>query len=241
LEPGAVIVDRANLDTLGVEPGNWAKIDGKSVHVVATTTGLRALGGVNVISSIETACQLTSCSDKNRATYWVAKLHDPQNATAVRTQLLGKPAFGTYDVWTAGEFAQRSQFYFLLDTGAGVALLFMAVIVVLVGLVVASQALIAVVISSAREYATLNALGAGMAALRSVVLEQAAWIGGIGLLLSAGVSLLLLLLANSRDVSVAAPPAMIVVWAGVVLGIAMISGLLAMRGLLRADPALLLR
>ena len=241
LEPGAVIVDRADLGQLGVESGSRAKIDGKSVHVVATTTGLRALGGVNVISSAETACQLTSCNDKNRAAYWVAKLKDPKNAATVRSQLLGKPAFGTYDIWSASEFAQRSQFYFLLDTGAGGAFLLMTIIVVGVGLVVASQALIAVVISTAREYATLNALGAGMAALRRVVLEQAAWIGGIGLLFSAGVSLLLLMLAHSRDVSVEAPPAMIMVWAGVVLGIAMISGLWAMRGLLRADPALLLR
>jgi putative ABC transport system permease protein len=241
LEPGAVIVDRADLASLGVETGSWATIDGKSVHVVATTSGLRALGGVNVISSLDTARQLTASRDKDRVTYLVAKLHDPQNANAVRKQLLGKTAFGVYDVWTAGEFAQRSQFSFLLDTGAGVAVLFMAVIVMLVGLVVASQALIAVVISSAREYATLNALGAGMAALRRVVLEQAAWIGGIGLLFSAGVSFLLKLLATSRDVLVETPLVMVLLWAGVVLGIALLSGLFAMRGLLRADPALLLR
>ena len=241
LEPGAVIVDRADLGQLGVETGSWAKIDGKPVHVVATTSGLRALGGVNVISSLDTARQLTAARDSNRVTYLVAKLNDPQNADAVRKQLLGKPAFGVYDVWTAGEFAQRSQFYFLLDTGAGVAVLFMAVIVMLVGLVVASQALIAVVISSAREYATLNALGAGMAALRRVVLEQAAWIGGIGLLFSASVSFLLKLLATSRDVLVETPLVMVLLWAGVVLGIALLSGLFAMRGLLRADPALLLR
>ncbi len=240
-EPGAVIVDRADLGQLGVETGNWALIDGKSVHVVATASGLRPLGGVNIISSLDTARQLTAGRDKTRATYWVAKLDDPKNADIVRKQLLSKPSFGSYEIWTASEFALRSQFYWMGDTGAGVAVLFMAAIVLLVGLVVASQALMAVVISSAREYATLNALGAGMAALRRVVLEQAAWIGSIGLVFSIGVSTLLLSIAHSRDIPVSITYQMILVWVGVVLGIALLSGLFAMRGLLRADPALLLR
>jgi len=241
LEPGAVIVDRADLGQLGVKLGDWANIDGKSVHVVATASGLRPLGGVNIISSLDTARQLTAGRDKTRATYWVAKLNDPRNADAVRKDLLSKPSFGAYEIWTSGEFALRSQYYWMGDTGAGVAVLFMAAIVLLVGLVVASQALMAVVISSAREYATLNALGAGMAALRRVVLEQAAWIGSIGLAFSACVSAFLLILAHSRDVPVAITYQMVLVWAAVVLGIALISGLFAMRGLLRADPALLLR
>ena len=60
-------------------------------------------------------------------------------------------------------------------------MLFLAGIVFLVGAVITSQALVAAVVGSVREYATLNALGVGVRALRKVVLEQALWVGALGL------------------------------------------------------------
>jgi putative ABC transport system permease protein len=242
MEPGSVIVDRADLDQLGVKLGDFARIDGKRVHVIAAISGLRALGGVNVLTSLETARALNNIPhDAGRVTYFVARTRNAALAPAIATRLSGHNAFGRYEVWTAKQFALRSQLYWMLDTGAGIAVLFMAGIVFLVGVVVASQALMAVVIGSAREYATLNALGAGMAALRRVVFEQAAWIGGIGMILGSALSTLLLLLAESRDVPVAMTPMVALICASMIMLLAMFSGLFAMRGLLRADPAMLLR
>ncbi|MCV5647391.1 hypothetical protein OFN55_32165, partial [Escherichia coli] len=90
----------------------------------------------------------------------------------------------------------------LLDTGAGIAVLFMAVIVCIVGAIVTSQSLTAVVIASAREYATLNALGASLRALSRVVLEQSCWIGGLGLAIGGLTSAVLLFIAARNDVPV---------------------------------------
>ena len=56
--------------------------------------------------------------------------------------------------------------FWLFDTGAGVGVLFMAGIVFLVRAVITSQALVAAVVASMREYATLNALGVGVRNLR---------------------------------------------------------------------------
>lgn len=238
-EPGSIIVDRADLDQLGVQGGSHAWINGRRVHIVAVISGLRALGGVNVISSLDTARNLDP--QAGFVTYYVAKLVDPAQASAVARQLNGNPAFGPYQVWTAPAFALRSQMYWLFDTGAGVAVVFLAGIVVLVGAVIASQTLTAVVVASAPEYATLNALGVGMPSLRRVVMEQAAWIGGLGLVGGGLLSALLLVVAHAQDVPVAMTPPVGFICAGLVLVLALISGLLAMRGLLRADPASLLR
>lgn len=101
-------------------------------------------------------------------------------------------SFGPYEVWTADAFARRSQRYWILDTGAGAGVLFMAVIVCLVGAIVTSQSLKAVVAGSAREYAVLNALGVSRASLGRVVVEQACWIGGLGFVLAALTSVVLL-------------------------------------------------
>jgi putative ABC transport system permease protein len=237
LEPNAVIVDRADLDSLGVNIGDDAWIEGKPVHVVATVSGLRALGGVNVIASTQTAKAISDLG----ITYFVANIRDPQQINSVITRLNGQSTFGPYELWSAQDFAWRSQRYWLMDTGAGAAVLFLAGIVFLVGAVIASQALTAVVIASSREYATLNALGAGMNALRRVVLTQAAWIGGLGMLIGGIISSGLLLAANQYDVPVAMTPLIAGVCIALVFGLAFVSGLIAMSGLLRADPAILMR
>lgn len=55
-EPGAVIVDEADLQTLGLNRDvSRAWINGKPVRVVGLLRGLRGLGGVNVLASVDTA------------------------------------------------------------------------------------------------------------------------------------------------------------------------------------------
>ena len=241
-EPDAVIIDRADLKSLGVDVGDTAAINGHRVRVVGVSNGLRALGGVNIVASLDTARELdVDPANVGRTTYFVASVRDPAHAPAIAKRLSGSPSFGSYAVWTAREFARRSQMYWILDTGAGAGVLFLAGIVFLVGAVITSQTLIAAVIGSVREYATLNALGVGVRALRRVVLEQAFWVGALGLLGSAVMGLLALMLARSRNVPVAIHPASAIFCLSLTMVLAMVSGLAAMRSLRRADPASLLR
>lgn len=242
-EPGAVIVDRSDLEQLGIGIGGRAWVNGEPVRLVAALEGLRALGGVNVLASLDTARRIDPAGQAAGATYYVATLYTPAQAGAVRARLAAAlpAALGPVQLWTAAEFAGRSQTYWFLNTGAGVAVLFMALIVCVVGAVITSQSLTAVVAASAREYAVLNALGASVAALSRVVLEQAVWVGLAGLLLAGAVGSALLMAAASQSVPVAMTLP-VAVGCGLMIGLlALLSGLLAVRGLLRADPALLLR
>ncbi len=77
-------------------------------------------------------------------------------------------------------------------------MLFLAGIVFLVGAVITSQTLVAAVIGSIREYATLNALGVGVGDLRKVVMEQAFWVGALGLLGADLLGIVLMLLAPAE-------------------------------------------
>ncbi len=239
-EPDAVVVDRSEIDQLGVALGEYATINGQRVRIVGISSGLRALGGINVLCSLETARALDNVDDEG-PTYIVAKLRDPNQADAVATRLRGASSFGTYTTWSARDFAQRSVRYWLFDTGAGAGVLFLAAIVFLVGAVITSQTLIAAVNGSVREYATLNALGVGVTALRHVVLEQAIWVGALGLLGAGVLGAVLMALARSQDVPVVlSVPAALACFV-LVLGLAAVSGLAAMRAMRRIDPATLLR
>ncbi|MHB1273168.1 MAG: ABC transporter permease [Rhodanobacter sp.] len=240
-EPDAVIVDRSVLDQLGVNIGETATINGHQVTVVGISSGLRALGGVNVLTSLSTARELDGDPTDIGPTYLVAKLRDPKQADAVAARLRGDSAFGPYTTWSARDFARISVRYWMFDTGAGAGVLFLAGIVFLVGAVITSQTLIAAVNGSMREYATLNALGVGVAALRRVVLEQAFWVGALGLLGAGVLGIVLMLLAHSQDVPVVLNVPAALACIILVMGLAAVSGLAAMRSLRRADPATLLR
>ncbi|MGG4775708.1 FtsX-like permease family protein [Alcaligenaceae bacterium 429] len=241
-EPGAVIVDPADLDTLGAHEGDRAWINTHPVHIVGVLPGLRGLGGVNVLSSLDTARNIAGNGSQYGSTYYVAHTPSTVDADAVRARLQSEAAsFGPVEIWTAPQFAYKSQLYWLLDTGAGMAVLFMAIIVCLVGAIITNQSFAAVVAGSAREYATLNALGASRGALARVVIEQSCLIGGIGMCLAALVSLALLSLAAVYHVPIAMTPLVALGCAALVSLMALFSSVMAIRSLMRTDPSLLLR
>ena len=240
--PDAVIIDRADVDKLGVGVGDAATINGHRVRVVALAQGLRALGGVNVLSSVATARYLDpDAGVSNGPAYLVASTRPGVDPSKVAARLNGAKGYGPYEVWTADSFARRSERYWLFETGAGAGVLFLAIIVFAAGAAISSQALMGAVAGSIREYATLNALGVGLGALRWVVLEQALWVGIAGLLGAAAFGGLLLAIARSQDVPVELDAAVTTVCMVVALGVAVISGLAAVQSLRRADPATLLR
>ena len=243
-EPQAVIVDRSDLSQLGVASGEDGWINGHRVRVTAAIAGLRALGGVNILASLDTARSIKIADNVSGPTYFLARVRDRSQAATARDRLnrsQGSASFGPFDVWTADQFAWRSQIYWMFDTGAGEAVFFMAGIVLIVGAVITSQSLTSVVVGSAREYAMLNALGVGRGALGKVVLEQSCWIGGIGLGVAAVASTAVLFVAAQQDVPVAMTPLAAGTCGILLVVLSLVSGFVAQRGLLRADPALLLR
>jgi putative ABC transport system permease protein len=241
-QPDSVIVDRADLAKLRVDVGAHAGINGRQVQVVGVTTGLRALGGVNVLASHDTARRLQDATaHEERVTYLIARLHDPTQAAAVRTRLSLDGKRHGYQVWTRAEFSRLAVLYWMFETGAGLGVLFLSGVVCIVGVVITSQSLMAAVAGSVSEYATLHALGVGMGALRRVVLEQAAWVGASGLLLGILASAAALVLAREHEVPVALGIGPGLACVTMVMAIALLSGLAAMRVLRRADPAILLR
>ncbi len=240
-EPGAVIVDEADLQTLGLgRDVSRAWINGSAVRVVGLLRGLRGLGGVNVLASVDTAREIKADPAARGSTYYVARTRAAPEQVQARLND-GSTAFGPFEVWTADQFASRSQRYWLLDTGAGMAVLFMALIVCLVGAVITNQSFAAVVASSAREYATLNALGASRAALAKVVIEQSCMVGGMGMVLAAFISSALLGLAAFYHVPVAMTPVVALACAVLVGLMSLLSSVMAVRALWRTDPSLLLR
>ena len=109
------------------------------------------------------------------------------------------------------------------------------------GVAITSQTLSAAITASIKEFAALRALGVSRRSLRCVVIEQAAWIGFVGLLLTAALTLAIALLGESANIAMAFPVWLLAGNALVMMVIAICSGLLALKPLLNTEPVTLLR
>ncbi|MQT14847.1 ABC transporter permease [Segnochrobactrum spirostomi] len=241
-EPGAVLVDESDLDKLVTDVGQKAEINGHLVRVVGATRNLRAMGGVNVVASLSTVRMLDpTLAASDSVTYYLAKTVEPRYIAAVHEDLAAISRSNRFEVWTASDLASRSVRYWLLESGAGIGFVFATIIAMLVGTLITSQTLMGAVAASITQYATLRALGVSSPALRRIVIEQSGWVAAAGLTIGLVCSLLTAVLAKLNKIPFELRASMMVFSAAVVLSVALVAGLLALRRLRHADPAALLR
>jgi putative ABC transport system permease protein len=108
-EPNTILIDEADREKLGADVGDIAEINGIRVKIVGLTSGLKALGGVNVITSLSSARALDSnLKNTNKVAYFVAKLRDPKQTERVKQELTPKGELKRFQVWTKAEFSELS-------------------------------------------------------------------------------------------------------------------------------------
>lgn len=242
-EPGAVVVDESDIARLRAEVGSTVEINGKRAKVVGLTSGMRAIGAANVFCSLSTAEDfgLTTSKGDVETTYYLVRARDPRDVDALLDDLIRSAPPGSFSAWKSDDFAVRSQLYWLLETGSGVGVGFSSLLGLLVGAVITSQTLKGAIMSSLKEYATLRALGIPLNALRAVVVEQSFWIGVVGLVLTAAGLSFTAVAAEALHVALLFPWWSLAGTGVLVLGLAVGSGMAALRPLYRVDPAELLR
>ncbi|AJC65777.1 MULTISPECIES: FtsX-like permease family protein [Dickeya] len=239
--PGNLLVDISDLSKLGVKVGDYTELNGKRVHIAGTVSGMRSMGGVNIITSLYTARTLDPALLRNNLDYFLVKIRHPEEAERVRDELQPTGANRRFQVWTAQEFSEQSVGYWIFESGSGSGFLFSSTLGFIVGIVITSQTLMAAIVAALREYATLRAMGVPTRALRKVVLEQSFWIGVAGLLLTTLIMLALSAGARAMYVSFTLPLSALFLLYALVMTITLLSGLMALRALNRAEPFTLLR
>ncbi len=239
-EPGAVLVDEADTGKLDAKVSSAMEINGKRVWIAGTVQGLRAIGGVNALVSYATARRLAPES-AGQTTYYLLTVRNGYTPENVLPELVDRGPIARYSVWLAPKFSVESQIYWLLESGAGIGSGFASLLALIVGVVIASQTLSGAILASIKEFAALRALGVSRRSLRAVVVEQALWIGLVGLCATAALTLFIAWLGETLRIAMEFPWWMLGGVAVTMIGIAMLSGLLALRPLLAAEPASLLR
>lgn len=241
-EPGAVLIDQSDMSKLGATIGGWAEINGRRVKVVGTVDGMRSIGSANVIMSRATNRLIDPAMRKGDMSAWLlVQLRDASRAEEVRRALTPSGSLQPYRIWTSSELSTQSQLYWLLESGSGVGFLFSSALGLIVGIVIASQTLMATVVSALREYAVLRALGVSFVRLGRVVIEQACWVGLFGVMTTLAITAVLVKVAEAGNVALVVPAWGLAVTSAALLLVAVVSGLSALNALRQSDPAILLR
>lgn len=240
-EPGGVLIDDGDIHKLGVHLGDTVEINGRRVRVVGLTHGLRGLGGVNVIASLTTTRELDpAAGPAGMVAYVLARFDSSQAATTAARRLNRVGQSSGFEALDAKAFADRTTRYWLSESGAGVAFLFGSIVALAVAVIITSQTLTAAVVGSIKEYAALRALGFSMRSLRSIVLEQSAWVGAAGLAAAGVLTVLLAFVARAQGVPIILSAPMMVAAGSLIILVALGSGAWALRRVALADPASLL-
>jgi putative ABC transport system permease protein len=178
--PLRVAVDAQDLRKFGIvgDPiGARLEVAGEVVRVAAVTRGMRSFTLTPFLfAEIRNARRLLHLAD-DRAHYWLADLADPGCADDVVRHLRGHREL---DAVPAARFAAKTEDHWVIQSGAGGALAFSAVLGLVVGVIIVGQSLYAVTREHLKELATLKAIGASDGEIVTFVLWQAALLAVCG-------------------------------------------------------------
>lgn len=236
-EPGAIAVDESELENLGLHEGDFAEVNGSRVRLVGTVRQVKGMAGAYLFCSLQTARQLLRMPAE-QTTYFVAACRNPAKAPTVVQRLRD---YHNMTALTREEFSLQSQLYWLTKTKTGLALGGSALLGLLVGAAVTSQTLYAATAASLRQYAVLEALGIPTWRMAGLVLSQSFWVGLLGVAVALPGVAGLGRLAEAMGARILLSPLLIGSAVALTLGMALFSGLIALRSLRLVEPTALLR
>lgn len=241
-ETGTVVVDEQDLDMLNLpkEGEEVAEINDHQVRVVGTVAGFRGHNFLYIFCSLETVRTLVPLYERrpNLIMFALGRCREPDQVPVVVERL--RQEYPDMGVYTGAEFSSRIRVYWLFRSRGGTVMLATVALALLVGLVVTSQTLYAASIASLREYAVLDALGIPRKRLVGLVLAKSFWIGIVGVVLAAPVTYFLKWAATLVETQVYLPYWLLSSTCLLTLGMALVSGLWALRSLRGVEPAILL-
>ena len=239
-EPGAVAIDKTDLARLGVNLGDKASLNHKSVWLRVVLRNYPGVTQPSVIMSRETARMLGMGERGSMTGPLMVRISDPKQADLVAAQL-NATANGQYLALTRDQLSRNDEAALLSEQIIGVLLVFFVFLAIGIGIGITSQTLRGAILSNIREFASLRALGISMGSLRLIVMELSFWIGVAGLVATFVLTYLISFATTAIGLPLVVRPPVVMWVSGLLMILAVISGAMAMGILKKSQPADLLR
>lgn len=170
----SVFYDEAETNRLGDVPvGGETEINNHRVRVIGVTRGAKSfIQSAYIFTSFKNALNLSVFNAQGNTTYVLVKVAPGYSVEEVKREL--QNTLDDVDVYTAHEFSNKTRAYWLVNTGAGVALLVTALMGLVIGSIIVGNTIYASTSEHLKEFGTLKAIGASNWDLYKIIIEQAA-------------------------------------------------------------------
>ena len=142
---------------------------------------------------------------------------------------------------TQDEFKELTVRYYLRYTGIPINFGVAVVLGFIVGMAIAGQTFFNFTLDNLRHFGTLKAMGAGNGLLLRMILLQAAVVGAIGYGIGVGLASLVGFLSRNSELAFRMPWQLLLVSAGAITFICLFSAVLAIRKVMRLEPAIVFK
>ena len=160
---------------------------------------------------------------------------DPATVTAAIESVTGLRAL------TRDEFKDVTMRYYMKYTGIPINFGVAVVLGFIVGMAIAGQTFFNFTLDNLRHFGTLKAMGAGNGLLLRMILMQAAIVGAIGYGIGVGLASLVGFLTSNTELAFFMPWQLLLVSAGAITFICLVSAALAIRKVVRLEPAIVFK
>lgn len=234
--PGNVLVDEKHLDRVGQSFSGEAGIEIRGMH-------MNVAGVMRGKKLFSTACLLVTDVDNarrflsfpaNRISYLAVKCKIGADVRAVQARLQARlPAL---KVWTAREFHDLTQDYWVRLTGIGPVLLLSAALAALVGFLTVFLSFSHLTAEKLPVYAAMKAMGASTAELSGMALLQIGVVFGLGCVLALGGLVAALLVLAHTTISVVLTPGIVALGVGFMALCSVAAGMRSLIKLANLEP-----
>lgn len=235
LDLEAVTVDRLDLRKLGnpVLDG-VTEIGGQRVLIAAVTDSARGFQGTLVFGSLDKVKEIAR-TPKGRYSAILVRLRADVDKTEALARL--RTLLPECSVFSSAELSRMTRAYYFTNTGIGGSFGFSTVIAILIGVVIISLTMYTSVLSRARDFAVMRAMGGRRRDIAVVVISEAMIIAGIGLFFGFVMLATLLNATGGSGIPSYFPSEVPPILAGGTLAVSFLGSLVALRVALKAEPA----
>jgi putative ABC transport system permease protein len=236
----SIFYDEAETNRLGNLPiGGETEINSHRVRVAGIVRGARSfIQSPYIFTSYKNALALSFIT-KGNTVYVLVKGAPGYSVKDVQRRI--QQTVKDVDVYTKPEFSKKTEDYWMINTGTGVALLSVALMGVVIGTVIVANTIYTSTTEHLKEFGTLKAIGASNWDLYAIIIEQALINSVIGFAVGMAVSYMVIQVMKNGHLPILLPlPVLIGIFVLTVM-MCLWSSLLSISKVTRIDPAMVFK
>jgi putative ABC transport system permease protein len=240
--PGTVAIDLAYYNRLGLKDvGATTQIRNQPVTVGAITNGIRSLTMIPyVFSDLDTARSYIGLP-AGYVSDFLVRVKPGADVAAVRQDIISNLSnIAKVQVLTPDQFRKESRSFWLLETGAGVALAAGAILSIIVGTAIVALTLYSSTKDHLYEFATLRAMGATNRYIYRVIIYQALLNALIGFAVAAAIGLALVHFTANTSLQIVVTTGLMLEILLLTVAMCIASAMAAIARVIRIDPVVVL-